>query len=257
MTALSLHGRIVWYELLTTDMKAAEAFYGPVVGWTFEKFDAAPMPYDAINRSGNVSVGGVMNIPEGMNFPPHWEMYVVVSSLDDAVREIEKRGGSGLSPAMEIPDVGKFRTMKDPQGAIFAIIQPGRPESRPEAEAEIGDVAWRELYTTDAVAAMTFYGDVFGWKEMAVHDMGPMGKYHIFGRAFQLGGMMNKPADLAQVPSNWGLYFRVADVKAAADRVTANGGKVLNGPMEVPGGSWIVNGLDPQGAAFSLHQLPK
>ena len=254
MTTLPVHGRLVWYELLTTDMKAAEAFYGPVVGWTFSRFDGAPMPYDAINRSADVSIGGVMTIPEGMRFPPHWEMYVAVSNFDEAVTAIEKRGGSGLSPAMEIPGVGRFRTMKDPQGAVFAIIEPGRPESRPEAEAENGDVSWRELYTTDAAAALRFYGDVFGWKEMDVHDMGPMGKYHIFGRAFQLGGIMNTPAHMAQVPPNWGLYFRVADIRAAADRVTANGGKVLNGPMQVPDNTWIVNGLDPQGAAFSLHQ---
>ena len=58
---------------------------------------------------------------------------------------------------------------------------------------------------------------------------------------------------MAQVPPHWGLYFRVTDVHAGAERIKANGGQVLNGPMEVPGGDWIVNGMDPQGAAFSLH----
>jgi predicted enzyme related to lactoylglutathione lyase len=238
-------------------MKAAEAFYGAVVGWTFSRFDGAPMPYDAINRSGNVSVGGVMTIPHGLNFAPHWEMYVAVDDFDKAVAAIEKRGGSGLSPGMELPGVGRFRTMKDPHGAVFAIIEPGQPESRPEAEAVEGDVAWHELHTADAVAAMAFYGEAFGWKQTGDFDMGPMGKYYLFGRALPLGGMMNKPAEMAQVPPNWGLYFRVGDVAAAAGTVTANGGRVLNGPMEVPGGSSIVNCLDPQGAAFSLHQLAK
>jgi hypothetical protein len=55
------------------------------------------------------------------------------------------------------------------------------------------------------------------------------------------------------VPPNWGIYYRVSEINAAAERVTANGGQVLNGPMEVPGGDHIVNCLDPQGAAFSLH----
>jgi predicted enzyme related to lactoylglutathione lyase len=87
-------------------------------------------------------------------------------------------------------------------------------------------------------------------------DMGPMGKYHMFGRAFPLGGMMNRPAELAQVPPNWGIYFRVDEIKAAAERVTTNGGQILNGPMEVPGGDFIVNCMDPQGAAFSLHAKP-
>ena len=162
-----------------------------------------------------------------------------------------------MSPAFVVHPVSVADTMKDPQGAVLAIIQPASAEQRPEAEAVNGDVAWHELSTTDAAAAMRFYTEMFGWKEMATHDMGPMGKYHIFGRAFQLGGMMNTPANLAQVPPNWGLYFRVADVNAGAEKVKANGGQVLNGPMEVPGGSWIANCLDPQGGAFSLHQLAK
>ena len=58
---------------------------------------------------------------------------------------------------------------------------------------------------------------------------------------------------MAQVPPAWNMYFRVDDVNAAADRAKANGGQVTNGPMEVPGGDWIVNCMDPQGAAFSMH----
>jgi predicted enzyme related to lactoylglutathione lyase len=68
-----------------------------------------------------------------------------------------------------------------------------------------------------------------------------------------IGGMMNKPPQLANVPPHWQLYFRAPDVHAAAERITANGGTILNGPMEVPGGDWVVNAMDPQGAAFGLH----
>jgi uncharacterized protein len=252
MTALPLQGRPLWYELLTTDMKAAEAFYGNVVGWTFSPFAGSPMPYDVANRPDGVGIGGVMKIPDGMNFPPHWEMYIAVENLDKTVAQIERLGGSGLSPGMEIPNVGRLRTMKDPQGGVFAIIQPASPQSQPESEPIVGDVAWHELYTTDAPAAMKFYAELFGWKEYDPHDMGPMGKYYMFGRDRMLGGMMTKTPEMAQVPTNWGLYFTVPDVNAGGERVKANGGQVLNGPMEVPGGDWIVNCLDPQGAAFSL-----
>lgn len=64
---------------------------------------------------------------------------------------------------------------------------------------------------------------------------------------------MNTPKEMAQVPPNWGLYFRVNDLDAAIERLKASGGKVLNGPMEVPGGDRVVNCMDPQGAACSLH----
>jgi uncharacterized protein len=254
MTDAPLLGRFVWYELVTTDMKAAEAFYTKVIGWTVKSFDGAGQPYDMWQRATDVPIGGVMKIPDGMNWPPHWVMYVGVPNLENAVAHIERLGGKPLSEAIDVPTAGRLRVMLDPHGGMFAIIQPAPAENPPETEAEIGEVAWRELYTDDAPAAMKFYSDVFGWRETEAYDMGPMGKYYMFGRQFPLGGMMTKTPDMNSMPTHWGLYFRVADVDAGAERVKANGGKVLNGPMEVPGGDRIVNCMDPQGAAFSLHQ---
>jgi predicted enzyme related to lactoylglutathione lyase len=246
-------GRILWYELMTTDIKAAEKFYKTVVGWTVMPFEGAAEPYDMWMRADSVPIGGVMKIPQGMNFPPFWGMYVGVPRLEDAVARIEQLGGGSLSAVIDVPTVGRMRAMKDPQGCMFSIYEPLSPPQQPEAEPQVGDVSWHELYTTDAEAALKFYTDLFGWKPTESMDMGPMGKYHMFGRRFPLGGMMNKPSEMAHVPSHWGLYFRVPDVHQGAERVTANGGQVLNGPMEVPGGDMIVNCMDPQGAAFSLH----
>ena len=251
----STRGRIVWYELLTTDMKAAEKFYTAVIGWTVAPFEGSPQPYDMVMRDGQTPTGGVMTIPEGMNFPPHWEMYIGVAKLEDAVAKIKQQGGSELGPVVDVPTVGRMQTMMDPQRAVFAVHEPaaGSPDM-PDAPRQIGDASWHELMTTDAAAALKFYADVFGWRESRAMDMGPMGAYHIFtGGSYDLGGIMNKPPELAQVPAHWGIYFRVPDVDAAAERVKANGGQVLNGPMDVPGGSRIVNCMDPQGAAFSLH----
>jgi len=252
MSDASLLGRMLWYELLTTDMKAAEKFYTAVVGWGVTPFDKSPNPYDMWTRDG-VPIGGVMPIPQGMNFPPHWGMYVGVPNLEQAEALILRMGGSTLSPVIDVPTVGRMRTMKDPQGALFSIYEPISPPSQPEGEPKLGDTSWHELYTTDAEAAMKFYTELFKWRPTETMDMGPMGKYHMFGRTFPLGGMMNKPKEMAQAPPYWGFYFRVPDVHAGADRVKANGGQVLNGPMEVPGGDWVVNCTDPQGAHFSLH----
>jgi predicted enzyme related to lactoylglutathione lyase len=253
MSDSSFLGRVLWHELLTSDVDAAEKFYTAVVGWTITPFEGAPDRYDMWTRPDGAPAGGVMKIPQGMNFPPHWGIYVGVPKLEDGVSRIEQLGGSSLSPVIDVPNVGRMRTMKDPQGAAFSIYEPASPPPQPESEPQIGDVSWHELYTTDAEAALKFYTDLFGWRPTEAMDMGPMGKYHMFARTFPLGGMMNKPKEMAQVPPHWGIYFRVPDVHAGADRVKANGGQVLNGPMEVPGGSWIVNCMDPQGAAFSLH----
>jgi len=255
MSDTQLLGRPVWCELLTTDVKAAEAFYTAVVGWTVAPFEGSlPDAYDILKRPDGAGMGGVMKIPEGMNFPPHWVMYLGVPGLDDAVAHVKRLGGSTLSEVIEVPHVGRLQVLTDPQGAMFSVLEPApsSPET-PEVRPVAGDVSWRELYTTDAAAAVTFYAGVFGWRETQAMDMGPMGKYHIVARQWDIGGIMNKPKEMAQVPANWGLYFMVDDLDGAIERLKAGHGQVLNGPMEVPGGDRVVNCMDPQGAAFSLH----
>jgi uncharacterized protein len=253
-TGSALLGRPLWYELMTTDMPAAEAFYTAVVGWSSAPFGEAPGPYTMLLRSGGAPVAGVMPRPAGVDAPPFWAMYVGVPKLEDSAAHIDRLGGGACTPVIEVPTVGRMQMMRDPQGAVFYIYEPAGPPPTPEATPEVGEASWHELMTTDAPAALEFYREVFGWQPSEALDMGPMGKYHMFNRPHgMIGGMMNKPPELADVPPNWQIYFRVPDISTAVERIAANGGKILNGPMEVPGGDWIVNGMDPQGAAFSLH----
>ena len=254
----TLLGRPLWYELMTKDMKAAESFYKTVVGWGSAPFDGSPMPYTMFNRAGSVPVAGVMTTPEGMNAPPFWAMYVAVPKLEEGAAQVKKLGGNELSPVIEVPEVGRMQMMTDPQGAAFYIYEPATTEFPPEGIPEVGEAAWHELMTTDAPAAMTFYTKLFGWIPSETMDMGPMGKYHMFNRPHgMIGGMMNKPPEMANVPPNWQIYFRVPDINKAVELIKANGGQVLNGPMEVPGGDWVLNGMDPQGAAFALYAKKK
>jgi predicted enzyme related to lactoylglutathione lyase len=247
-------GRLVWTELMTTDTKAAETFYDKVVGWTSEPFGNSPNPYTQFKRSGGAGVGGLMERPAGMNMPPFWSMYIAVPNFEDAVAQIKKLGGSELPGVIDIPTVGRMQMLKDPQGAAFYIIQPEPRDNPPDRDPEVGEASWIELMTTDAPAAMKFYQELFGWQPSQAMDMGDMGTYQMFNRGERMiGGMMNKPKAMAQAPPHWAIYFRVPDINAAAERIKANGGKILNGPMEVPGGDQILTGMDPQGATFSLH----
>jgi len=246
-------GRPLWYELMTTDMKAAESFYKAVVGWTSKPFEGSPQPYPTFNRSGELPVAGLMTRPQDLNAPPFWAMYVGVPKLEEAAGHITRLGGNQCSPVIEVPGIGRMQMMTDPQGAAFYIYEPAG-EQMPEAAAEVREASWHELMTTDAPAALKFYTEVFGWQPSEAMDMGELGKYHMFNRPHgMIGGMMNKPPEMAHVPPNWQIYFRVPDITAAIERIRANGGQILNGPMEVPGGDRVVNAMDPQGAAFSLH----
>jgi predicted enzyme related to lactoylglutathione lyase len=254
VTTSTLLGRPLWYELMTTDMKAAEAFYRNVVGWTTSPFEGSRHPYTMFNRSGDIPIGGVMTKPPEVKAPPFWAMYVGVPKIEDAAAHVTRLGGRSHTDVIEIPTVGRIQMMMDPQGAAFYIYEPSRTERLPETAPEVGEASWHELMTTDAPAAMKFYEQVFGWQPSEAMDMGPMGTYQMFNRPHgMIGGMMNKPPEMANVPPNWQIYFRVPDVDAAAERIKANGGKILNGPMDVPGGDRVVNAMDPQGAAFGLH----
>jgi predicted enzyme related to lactoylglutathione lyase len=254
LTASTVLGRPLWYELMTTDMKAAEAFYTDVIGWTAAPFAGASHPYATFSAGGPAAVAGVMARPDGVDAPPFWAMYVGVPKLEEAAARIEQHGGGACTPVIDVPAVGRMQMMRDPQGAVFYIFEPASTEERPETAAEVGEASWHELMTTDAPAAMTFYQTIFGWQPGEALDMGPIGMYQMFNRPHgMIGAIMNTPPEMADVPPNWQIYFRVDDVDAAVARITANGGRILNGPMEVPGGDRVLNAMDAQGAAFGLH----
>jgi uncharacterized protein len=155
-------------------------------------------------------------------------------------------------PPTDIPNIGRFAMVADPQGAVFNLFKPVSDMPPPPPDpATPGLVGWHELMAADGEKAFAFYADLFGWTKDEAIDMGAMGRYQLFAAGgAAIGGMMTKPAD---VPAPfWGYYFQVDAIGAALERLKAASGKVINGPMEVPGGSWIVQGVDPQGAMFSL-----
>ncbi|MBT8137803.1 MAG: VOC family protein [Gammaproteobacteria bacterium] len=248
-------GRIVWYQLNATDMDAAVEFYCAINGWKSEEWPASDDPYVLLSTDSG-TVGGVMAIPaeaQAGGAPQHWLMYIATPDVERSAAQAVDNGASVYVPPADLPDVGRFAVLADPQGAAFALYAPTEPPQDKPFAPGLGDVSWHELVTTNYAAAMNFYGEQFGWVMTEAMDMGDMGAYQMFGRhGVSLGGMYNKTPDMP-APPRWLLYFKVRDVQASAQQVAGLGGKVLNGPMEVPGGDFIVQCLDPQGGAFALH----
>ncbi|MBV8684608.1 MAG: VOC family protein [Caulobacteraceae bacterium] len=248
-------GRFIWYELMTPDVEAAKAFYNKVVGWTVQEM---PMPGGAytVFEAAGAGVGGVMPLGEeheAQGVPPNWTAYICVDDCDAAAEKAKSLGGNVMRPPTDIPGVGRFAIITDPHGAVTAIMKPVPPsDARPRApRGTPGHGSWHELYAGNADADVSFYQKLFGWTETGRFDMGPMGAYHLFGNADgQVGGIMTKPAEIPA--ACWGYYFEVDDPDAAAERVKQAGGAVVQGPMDVPDGSRIVQATDPQGANFAL-----
>ncbi|HXT06805.1 MAG TPA: VOC family protein [Roseiarcus sp.] len=244
-------GKFVWYEWIGADLAGAVDFYRQVVGWDFAASPMAAFAYQ-IASTGEYPVGGLLATPpEAQGAPPCWTAYIWVESVDAALNKLKAAGGREMRPPTDIPGVGRFAIVADSQGAPFALFRDsgGVPPSPPPPETP-GLVGWRELHAADGEAAFKFYASQFGWVETSQFDMGPMGVYRLFDNGAQQGGMMTKTP---QGPGPcWLYYFNVETADAAAARVAANGGKVLHGPHEVPGGSWATQCVDREGAMFGL-----
>jgi predicted enzyme related to lactoylglutathione lyase len=250
-------GRFVWYEDLAKDPNAAIDFYTDVVGWKTQPFEGGHDYTMWVGSQG--PLGGVMKLPDEavkMGVPPHWMAHVQVENVDATATLAKKLGGKVHKDPEDIPNVGRFAVIGDPQGAFVSIFTPGEPMTLHDA-SKPGEFCWNELITSDSRAAFDFYSQLFGWKILQEMDMGPMGTYRVFGiGASQMGGMMTAPKG-NPTPPMWLYYAETPDLNAAVERAKKRGATVMNGPMDVPGGGRIAQLKDPQGAAFALHQAPK
>jgi predicted enzyme related to lactoylglutathione lyase len=253
MSAQDYLGRFVWYDLMTTDPASAEIFYKEVVGWGTAPWEGGETPY-TMWMNGETPVGGIMQLPEeAAGAPPHWLAYIATPDVDATCALAIQLGGNVIKEPMDIPEVGRFAVLADPQGAVFAAYSPASDPPGHEGPPQVGEFSWHELTTTDHEAAFEFYHALFGWDKTDSMDMGEAGIYQMYGRkGMPLGGMFNKPAEMPGPPA-WLYYARVDDVHSATEKVQQQGGRILNGPMEVPGGDTIAQCMDPQGTAFALH----
>lgn len=250
--------QFVWYELMTTDHVAAAAFYTDVVGWAAADSGMPGFDYTILS-AGAAPVAGLMALPAeaaANGARPGWLGYVAVDDVDGFAGRVTSAGGVVHRPPADIPTVGRFAVVADPQGAPFVLFQPsGGGGAQPQQQSP-GHTGWHELHAADLDTALAFYAGLFGWTKDDAIDMGPMGLYQMFkadGPA--IGGMMTKMDPSAR--PGWLYYFNVPDIDAAVTRVNGGGGRVVHGPQEVPGGMWIIQGIDPQGAPFALVAPPR
>ncbi|HEV2271093.1 MAG TPA: VOC family protein [Steroidobacteraceae bacterium] len=253
MSNAEIRGRFVWHELMTTDPQAAGAFYSKILRW---KTQPSGMPDYTLWVVGKTMTGGLMTQPESARqsgAPPSWLIYIGTPDVDGTAAAAERLGGKVLKAPADIPSVGRYAVLADPQGATFAVFT---PNPAPAGAGPATDFTWHELATSDQHGAMTFYSELFGWSRGPAHDMGPAGTYQLIEHGGAQVGGAYKLMDTSK-PPHWLTYIRVASVDKAAAAAKAAGGRVTQGPMEVPGGSRIAQILDPQGGAFAVHEPAK
>src|SRR5581483_9470920 len=144
MSNADIRGRFVWHELMTTDTDAAAAFYSKVVPW---KTQDSGMPSYTLWMAGKTQVGGLTGLPaEGgaSSAPPHWIVYIATPDVDATVADAERLGGKVLKGATDIPNMGRYAVLTDPQGATFAVYTPpgAPPEGASAAGGGPGEFTW-------------------------------------------------------------------------------------------------------------------
>jgi predicted enzyme related to lactoylglutathione lyase len=246
------HGVPSWVDLSTPDLAGARAFYADLFGWDTPEGPPETGGYSVAMLRGRAVAG----IGPQMNpaMPPFWMTYVNVDDAHAVVELVKANGGQVMVEPMAILDVGTMAVFMDPIGAAFAIWQPQEHKGAGLVN-EPNTYAWSELISTDVPASKAFYGSVFGWGNETQGSEGPGGytEWKLDGRS--IGGLMAKAPEMpAEMPPLWGVYFTVADVDAATEKVAELGGAKLMGPMDIEPGRFSVV-ADPSGATFNLMTL--
>lgn len=243
-----------WVDLSTPDQDAAEEFYGPLFGWTFDPGEdpEATGGYRSAVLRGQ-PVGGTMKImQEGQ--PPAWSTYISVEDADATIEAAKANGGSVAVEPMDVLDIGRMAIFVDPTGAFCGIWQPKSFHGAGLVN-EPGAFSWNELETRDPAAAKSFYGAVFGWEfeDLEFEGMGPYTNITLAGDP--IGGMANISGRVPdEVPAHWMVYFAVEDADAAAEQIQSAGGQISFGPVDIPAGRFAM-ASDPWGAGFALIEL--
>jgi uncharacterized protein len=246
-------GRFVWYELMTTDVAAAKAFYAKVVGWDAQDASTPDLAYTVLS-AGMIPVSGLMELPADarkLGATPRWMAYVGVLNVNATVERIVRLGGAVYVPPTDT-NIGRISVVADPQTATLGLVEGLKPcKPQPDQMGKSGRVGWHELLAADRRKAFAFYGDAFGWQNAST-EIGPANKYQLFSAGGQtIGGMFTKRRE-EPLPF-WLYYINVDDVDAALERVKAAGGSIFEGPLEMLGDIWIARCRDSQGAGFALQ----
>jgi hypothetical protein len=249
---MNQNGHFVWYDLMSKDPKASEEFYTKVVGWSYQDFPMPDFTYRMIAHGEN-QLGGIVPLEEADDIPSHWISYLNVPNVDETVKKAEELGGKSCVPPTDIPEVGRFAVVNDPQGGFFSPFTPKNEMKIPEG---MGTVAWRELITSDPVKAKDFYTKLVGWEPEDM-EVGPE-KYVMFKVGDKsVAGMVNKPIPEGEnARPYWIPYFTVADVDSACKTAGENGGKIQFEPTDIPDIGRFAILMDPQGATFAVYSPP-
>lgn len=247
-------GSFCWFECGSTDAAASKEFYKALFGW--EAVDV-PMPnmegaFYTLLQSGGADMAGLYQLdgPQFEGVPSHWMSYVNVESADDSAGRAKELGATVLQEPMDVPGVGRMAFLMDPDGASFALFQPGEHQGHDPEKCILG---WTELHTRDKEASKNFYASLFDWGVKEDPD-GIYTEFQVGDRS--IAGMMEIPPEQqSEMPPNWLPYAMVDDCDACMTRAAELGAQTLVPPTDIENVGRFGVLADPAGAAIAVIRL--
>ena len=244
-------GKMIFTQLVTPDLAAAEHFYGALFGWTFQNTQLGTHPFGAASLDGHVVAGIVQHsLPADDRRRSSWLTFLSVTDAEAASDAAVRDGAKLLFGPRSVADLGTEAVLSDPQGAVFAILASSSGDPQ-DFLAESGEWIWSSLLTADPVKDAGFYRSLFGYKLFDVPGESA-GHVILAAETYARASVNPLPASRPDARPRWLNYVRVDDAAAATAKVQALGGHVLVSPRPDRQGGMIAVVSDPMGAAFGL-----
>jgi predicted enzyme related to lactoylglutathione lyase len=246
-SGVHLPGKIVWRDLLTSDVETAGRFYEQLLGWDIEPWSH---DYHVILHQGRL-IGGIARKRDA-DKQAQWIAFMSVTDVNQAVEIVRSSGSRVILPPRDMPLRGSVAVIEDSEGAAFGVVHSDSGDP-PDREADIGDWLWEEVWVTDPDAVLPFYEKIAGLRPANINIQGVDYRY-LESDGTPRMGVVKKPD--VKIGNSWVNYVRVADPEAVARRAESLGGKVLMAPREDIRQGSVAIIADPTGGALLVQRWP-
>ena len=241
----ALTGKVIWHDLVTPDLDAAERFYGELFGWQFETLSS---DYKLASNNGEL-IGGMARLQNEQR-TSHWLPLVSVPDVESAVSTTLEAGGVQLLRPFDLPKRGQVAVVADPQGAAFGVVKSASGDPADRA-AGLHGWLWHEVWVDDPARAVSFYRDLLGFQQSV--DQAFDHEYtYLSADGKPRVGIVQKASP--EIGNTWVAYVRVQDVNATAAKAEALGGTVLMAPSEQVRDGTVAIITDPNGAGLVVQE---
>ena len=247
-------GKIVWADLITPDLAAAEKFYGTLFGWTFHRIRAGSSDYAVAMLDGR-PIGGLMEkaIPVGERHQSAWLTFMAVADVDGSKRVAMAHGAKVLAGSRSYPMRGRQCVLSDPEGAIFAILASSSGDS-PDYLPVTGEWIWSSLHAKDAGAEAAFYQELFGYDVFELPSDDDSEHLILSTDNYARASANSLAAGSTRRHPHWLNFVRVDNAADMTAKVIAMGGHVLVEPRVDRHSGMVAVVADPAGAPFGLME---